>query len=75
MDLIADALGQKNEGMALHYSRRADLSNTMQEVGRVFEAAEAEARAEFVRRGPEKRSNAPGSDDGKQAETQAVLAW
>lgn len=35
---IADALGQKTEAMARHYSKTADLSRKMKGVGAVFEA-------------------------------------
>ena len=51
---IADALGQKTEGMALHYSREADLSGNMKAVGEVFEASETKAQAGRV---PSNRSS------------------
>ena len=68
---IADVLGQQTEGMALHYSRSADLSKIMAEVSAVFERQEAETRARFVKQGPEKVSN---DAKNEAAETDNYLA-
>jgi hypothetical protein len=46
---IADALGQNTEGMAQHYSRDADLTESMKGVGRVFELSENKARLKSVK--------------------------
>ena len=46
---IADALGQKTEDMARHYSRSADLRRKMGDVGTVFETAVNARRTQTVK--------------------------
>lgn len=47
--VIADWLGQKTEGMALHYSREADLSRSMKGVVVALERSENKARRKIVK--------------------------
>lgn len=46
---IADALGQKTDNMARHYSRDADLSSKMAKVAASLDAAENKRRAKVVK--------------------------
>jgi hypothetical protein len=46
---IADALGQKSESMARHYSRDADLTRKMETVVESFDAAENRRRTKVVK--------------------------
>jgi hypothetical protein len=46
---IADALGQKSESMARHYSRDADLTQKMTTVVESFDAAENRRRTKVVK--------------------------
>ena len=46
---IADALGQKSESMARHYSRDADLTRIMTTVVESFDAAENRRRTKVVK--------------------------
>ncbi len=52
---IADALGQRTEAMAQHYSRDADLTRKMSAVVEKFDEAETRRRTEFVKPDGKKR--------------------
>lgn len=46
---IADALGQKTEAMARHYSKNADIRKNMEEVTRKLDESENKRRAKIVK--------------------------